>query len=550
MKKYKYITAIILLITLIACDNNKFLEEVPLDFYSPTNSYTKPEHFEAAITDLYNKTRTAFFNADNKNCFSLFGGTDFSRDCRNVGTFSIGDYALLTPLSGQPLYWWTSMYQIISGANVILSRIGAASYTSEDDRNAMIAEARFLRGFAYRTLAYLFGGVPVVLDEITSPKRDFTRATREEVYLQCIDDFKFASITLPDINSVKAQGRVSKEAALHFLAEVYLANKQWNEAIATASQVIDNPNFKLATQRFGSRKSDPGDAYWDLFQINNQNRSSGNKEAIWVAQFEASGYHAVGEGFYMAERIFGPVYWEMKDPDGKAAFIGETTQNGGRGAGYLGPTDYWATTIWQSDWDNDIRNNQYNMIRDYMYDNPKSAFYGKSVAQFPGKVFDTRYYFYPVQSKITTRGNHPDFLYANKATGLLTIYARCTYHDQYYARLAETYLMRAEAYLGKGDKDNAVADVNAVRSRANASPVAPSDVNIDYILDERLRELAFEEPRRLTLSRLGLVYDRTSRLNTYDDGRTIKEYNNLFPIPYSEIERNSQATLEQNPGYH
>ncbi|MGV8091596.1 MAG: RagB/SusD family nutrient uptake outer membrane protein [Mangrovibacterium sp.] len=551
MKRSKYTVILFLLIAFSSCNEDKILEETPLDFYSPENSYTKPEHFEAAITYIYDRTRTAFYNNDVKNAYALFAGTDFQRDARNVGSFSIGDYALLTSLSGQPSYWWTKMYEIISEANVILSRIEGVEYSSESEKNAMIAEAMFFRGLAYRTLGYLFGGVPLVLEEIKSPKRDFTRATRDAVYEQVIADLKYASENLPDINSVKAQGRVSKEAASHFLAEMYLATEQWDNAINEASKVINNPNFELMKVRFGSRKNEPGDVWWDLFQMNNQNRNSGNKEAIWVAQFEVDN-GPQGVGNYKAERIFGCVYWQLKDPKGVNGFIGPTTQNCGRGAGYLGPTDYFTNTIWLSDWDNDLRNNQHNMIRDFIYDNPASSYYGKKVSENPGTVFDTRYYFYPFQSKISTPGNHPDHLYIDKTTGLLSSNAMKTYHDQYFARLAETYLIRAEAYLGKGgdeNKNNAANDINEVRTRVNATPVDPDDVTIDYILDERLRELAYEEPRRLTLARLGMVYERTSKYNTYDDGKTIKPHNELFPIPYSEIERNSQAKLEQNPGY-
>lgn len=76
-------------------------------------------------------------------------------------------------------------------------------------------------------------------------------------------------------------------------------------------------------------------------------------------------------------------------------------------------------------------------------------------------------------------------------------------------RLAETYLIRVEAYLGTGDKTKAAEDINAVRSPANASPVLDGHVTINYILDERMRELGIEEKRRLTLSRLNMVYERT-----------------------------------------
>jgi hypothetical protein len=92
----------------------------------------------------------------------------------------------------------------------------------------------------------------------------------------------------------------------------------------------------------------------------------------------------------------------------------------------------------------------------------------------------------------------------------------------------------------------AAMDINVVRSRANANPVLPAAVNIDFILDERLREFGVEERRILTLMRLGLAYDRVSRLNPFYGPQMLPKYN-LWPIPQAEIEKNNTAKLEQNP---
>jgi hypothetical protein len=115
-------------------------------------------------------------------------------------------------------------------------------------------------------------------------------------------------------------------------------------------------------------------------------------------------------------------------------------------------------------------------------------------------------------------------------------------------RLAETYLLRAEAYLGAQELGLAAADINTVRERANADPITNTDVDIDFILDERARELSMEEFRTLTLMRLGLMYERTRDLNQWS-GATIGEHNNLWPIPQREIDLNTGAELKQNPGY-
>ncbi len=117
-------------------------------------------------------------------------------------------------------------------------------------------------------------------------------------------------------------------------------------------------------------------------------------------------------------------------------------------------------------------------------------------------------------------------------------------------RLAETYLLRVEAYLLNGDKQSAADDINVVRGRAHATPVSAGQVDLDYILDERLRELIIEEPRRLTLNRMDKLVDRTLRYNTFPSTqRTIKEFNRWFPIPQTFIDANFGAKIEQNPGY-
>lgn len=117
-------------------------------------------------------------------------------------------------------------------------------------------------------------------------------------------------------------------------------------------------------------------------------------------------------------------------------------------------------------------------------------------------------------------------------------------------RLAETYLLRAEAYLANNEPQLAADDINALRERANASLVTAGEMDIDYILDERMRELGLEEKRKLTLMRLGLMYDRVLKYNPFYVEEGLEEHFNLWPIPADEIEGNRGAELEQNPGYN
>jgi len=125
-----------------------------------------------------------------------------------------------------------------------------------------------------------------------------------------------------------------------------------------------------------------------------------------------------------------------------------------------------------------------------------------------------------------------------------------TFKDFMVYRLAETYLLRAEAYFKEHDLIKAAEDINAVRNRAHATPVSPDEITMDYILDERARELITEEPRLLTLIRTGTLVDRVRRYNLRADTRaTIQDYHKFWPIPQSAIDANFGAKLEQNKGY-
>lgn len=570
LRKCKYGFLMILFSLMYSCNEKDFLNEVPSDFYSPENSYTTAKNFEAGLTDLYARVRNIHYGGDENMSFFNFLGTDIVHNARGDAA-RLGDYVSeIKPTSTIVKSYWVNWYKIISNANTILSRLDASSLT-EQEKLKVAAEAKFFRGFSYRYLVYLYGGVPLILEEITAPKADFTRASKTDVLNQIVADLTAAASGLPTIDKV-ADGKVSNVVAQHYLAETLVALGRFDEAIKAASVTIDDANTSLMTSRFGSRASQnpfdallkftkPGDVFWDLFQVGNQNRKSGNKEALWVIQMEADipGGFLVTSGFDVNrfERVLSPVAWQLLlDPAGKQGMVNipfSDYNGGGRGVSFIRNSLFFLNELWASDFNNDIRNAPHNIVRDIVFNNPASAYYGKSALLPNGDVNSStwknqNWRWYPYPTKITTPGQHPDGIYENKEKGILKTSAGSTYRDQYMLRLAETYLLRAEAYLGKGDKVNAAKDINEVRARAKANPVADAAVTIDYILDERARELVYEEQRRITLSRTGKLVERVRLHNPLNKGN-IQDYNALFPIPYSEIEANKDAVIEQNPGY-
>lgn len=119
-------------------------------------------------------------------------------------------------------------------------------------------------------------------------------------------------------------------------------------------------------------------------------------------------------------------------------------------------------------------------------------------------------------------------------------------------RLGETYLLLAEAQLQQGKTAAAAATINVLHTRAGAAQVSASQMTLDYILDERARELIGEENRRMTLARTGTLVTRALRLNANDAQHPITgltSINMLLPIPLNDIQLNKDAVLTQNPGY-
>ena len=126
------------------------------------------------------------------------------------------------------------------------------------------------------------------------------------------------------------------------------------------------------------------------------------------------------------------------------------------------------------------------------------------------------------------------------------------FRDEYIIRLAETILLRAEAKMRAGDNAGAASDINKLRERAQCEyKVTAADVNLDLILDERCRELLYEECRWNTLLRMGgkVAIERISKYAYWDTSSLNDRTFNLWPIPQNVIDSNKDVVIEQNPDW-
>lgn len=570
------------LLSVWGCDDAGFLRENPETFYTTDNAFTTPGQVDQVLISAYSQVRDLVGNPDNTSWIGAlrFNGTDMYDVASIRRGNSFNDYGILNPNHGNYYNAYSTFYQLSAKMNLAIYSANSPDlvWGSEEEKAYAIAQAKFFRAFAYRNLGEIFGGVPLVSEVVNESRFNFKRTTRVETYQFAIDDLESSYMDLPETTG--SAGRIVRGAAQHYLSELYLAKgiqlemegkpadaqAAYKKSIEYANSVIDGSVYSLMTDRFGTRKNEnpefyyyedanvskkkhsyeevigvtEGNVYWDLFQEGNINYQDGNKECIWALQIDYAAYKAEDKksrlpyaGFY------GPVF-----RDAAPAHFGKSILEdvGGRGVSFLMPTMYTRDVIYEGKWGKDMRNSEAVFRRMFVASQKTSPYYGKVVPW--EEIYadqNKKSLAYPISCKIST----------DKFTGLNDGENRSNlFRDEYVIRLPETILLRAEAKMRSGDMAGAAADINLLRERAQCEyRVTAGDVNIDLILDERARELVYEEWRWNTLLRMGgtVATDRIKKYAYWPEAQSTLTFEfNLWPIPQTVIDTNKDEKLEQN----
>ncbi|MGG7663304.1 RagB/SusD family nutrient uptake outer membrane protein [Dyadobacter sp. BHUBP1] len=587
----KYILALILLGagTAITSCKETWLKPEPLSFYEPDLTFKDLGGLKATLVACERNLRLEWYGDAmpmiTESIFSdiaVEGTTDKSGPAQNLNLLITPD-AQLNHIDYNRIGWyWLEGYKGIKYANTAISRIDLPTYKNEQEKNELLGAAYFHRAARYYRLTQQFGDVPLILKEINGPKLDFQTTKREVILKKMKEDLEFAEQWVP---AVTDKGTVNKGSVSHLLTKVNLALGLFDDAIKSATNVIDGGTHKLMTSRFGATANDATrNVIWDLHRPQNK-AIAANTEGLMLV-IDRLNVEGNVEGGMLIMRNAVPLWFNnINTPNGKRGTLDtygieiDQVVKYGRGIGRLRPTDYSQNQIWDDK--NDLRHAPGNWMRmeDILYNNPalkgEDSYYGKNLqlknAEGVVLTIDTiRCWFDWPQYKLFVEDP-------------LRIQPQGGNTDWYVFRLAETYLLRAEAYAWKGDLAKAAEDVNVVRARANCAPLAAGKINIGTILDERARELYFEEPRKTELTRIAYIfaqtgkpapngktytldkfsddnyfYDRIMEKNDFynkgvktrhADEYTMSPYHVLWPIPQSAIDGNTQGRINQNKGY-
>lgn len=589
--KYKIGIGLIALFPMVSsCDDAAFLREKPESFYTIENVFKTPGQVKQVITGCYETVRGIYCTSapiffSPMHYYQGSNGTDMFDVPNGRDGQSMNDYSILNSQYNVYNEVYSEFYRLINQANIAIAaaELKQLVWDSEEDKQQTLAEAYFFRAYAYMNLGELFGGVPLVAELTSVPRYDYKRATRLETYQFAIDDFE-KSLVLPETTS--EAGRLVKGAVQHLLCQLYIdrgvtleeegqnSRESYQKALEYANAVIDSGIYSLMKNRFGNRKNEnpvyyyatavqdqtsahtyesagvkmDGNVYWDLFQEGNQDYQNGNTEAIWVAQMDLSLYK---QG-YTANCMLHSCNYSPVARDVQGELMGNMEDVGGNGVTAVMPTFYTRDIIYEGKWGDDMRNSESVFRRSFVGNQKDKTYYGKVVpwdvlykVQNGVKDNQAATYLFPISCKIAT----------DKYTGLEAGDDRSRlFRDDYLVRLPETILLRAEVKWRLGDNSGAAADINLLRERALCGYlVTASDVSLDLILDERARELVYEEHRWNTLLRMGgtVAVDRIKEYSYWDKARTslTKKTFNLWPIPQSVIDTNKDVKLEQNPGW-
>lgn len=512
-------------------------------------SYGTQQVFEGMVNGAYAGMRN-FYGQERGFTVTEFGTDIYTKGSDGSHKY-INDYT--SQLNAGDSYFRENWDFLFRGINIANSAIDQAPRVQMDTtlRAQRVAEAKFLRALSYFDLVQMYGAVPLPLHETTTPSTVATRAPVDSVYDTIIRDLLDAETVLPAVQA-KDYGRATKGAVQHLLAKVYLTRPRGADSLSneTAKQAAgDFANAALYAQKvINSGVYALLPRFADVFDFRNER----NKEVVWSIQYTADPL-TTGDGNQ------GHLFFLM-EYDAQPGMMRDIAN--GRPFKRFRPTTYYL--------------NMFDRTKDSRYNAQFTrVWYANNAATIPKDANGVPKYKVGDTSIVVLASNADTLQYAGKPYLVIPpknytsklFPSLNKFHDPYRAsvnetrgsrdffvmRLAETYLIAAEALLRDGRAAEGLPYINAVRTRAAipgqeaAMQLTLAQFTLTELLNERGRELAGEMMRWFDLTRTWTLLYR-GKLGNSDMRPNVQQFHMLRPIPTTQIDRTS-IPFPQNPGY-
>ena len=534
----KLVILLLALSTTYSCSD--FLDEENLSNVNAEQFYTTADGFASLVNANYAQLKNIY----GKDPWLFVAGTDLYARGRTVEPPGLSTYANLNPASEGVDHLYKTCYVAIQSANMALH------YSTKTEQSSIleqqIAEIKFLRANAFFLLVQTYGGVSLVTEYINSPVVSFERNSAEEVYTFIINELEEA---LPKANATAFNGKINKKAIQHLLAQVYLArgyesfgtSTDFTKAASYADDAIGGQTLTLS--------------YNDLWKPGNEI----NPEIIFSVQYSAASASTDPTNLGHAQGSFFGPYHGGSEVAGNAPYRTYS----------LCPTQFALDLYTEDDtrWNATFMTEVYDRYFDYFDVQDHSSLIIKHYYEPKWHAGDSNYKanYLAAHSGVEyhdygtyAADNNPNFDYQTiplkKFDDPKAPFGKNTNtRDIILARVGETYLIAAEAYYKSGNTNQAIARINEVRRRAGVTPITVSQLDIDFILDEKARETLGEYNRWFDLKRTGKLVERASRHNfLINESNFVGNGGNLKilrPIPQSAIDLNRNENFVQNPAY-
>jgi hypothetical protein len=605
----------ILSVALFSGCTKDYLKPDPLSFYEPEVTFSSRSGLDATVA-LADRHLRSYWSHLTTRDISVPISTEYMLSDIAVssktddGNIFADVSTRLTPTDGMfnndvnmISFFWGETYNGIKYANTITSFIDNVPGLDQTTKQEYLGRAYFHRSFRYLALCFQYGDVPLVTKILRVPKQNYKTTSREAILEMITSDMEKAVEWVPEQSKMDYVGMINKAACRQLLIKCYLATGQWDKAIEQANILIDRSGYSLMNTTFGTFDNPSPvtwpvtrNVIWDLHRPANK-AIAANKEAILVMP-NREGTDATIR--YKSMRNWVPMWNQsaLKSPSGKVLLSVARTDSRyraeydinsavGRGIAMIRPTHFAQYGLWHVDGiddSTDLRHNSKvgNWARMEMlkYNDPTDSYFGKNLRLYNGSTL-------LVTDTIRSWFNWPHYkVYIDDPVFKATPTSNRNdggAADWYCYRLAETFLLRAEAHFYNGNIALATEDVNVVRRRAKCSKLYTT-VNLGDIVNERARELYMEEWRHMELSRIsyslalsnktdewGKTYNVKNlsndsywyqRIQHYSDyynknkvsvrnrSYAIAPNNILWPIPQDAINSNLYGKLRQNSGYN
>ena len=393
-------------------------------------------------------------------------------------------------------YLYDRVYYIVPQTTNILVALNTVDVPNEAQ---ITSELRFIRALAYYYMIDCFGKGVIVNESNFGSTVPLPESNRTELFNYVESELLAIE---PDMPVTTGYGRANKAvvrmllAKLYLNAEIYTGRERWQDALNYTNMVITEGNYRLA----------------DSFVSNFSGDNDTSVEIIFPLIADAVVSQSFGNTTYIVNGSTSTETMNIND---------------------FGTTDAWtghrATKAWYG-----------------LYGNLTTSTDDRA------KLFWTTGHTFEMTDYKAWSNGYPAIKFRNTNFNGTSIATSFSSTDFPMFRLADAYLMYAECVLrgGGGSESQALTYVNDLRTRSHAAPITSSQLNLQFILDERARELNLEGHRRTDLIRFnrftGNAYLWPWKGNSLN-GASIPDTYNVFPIPTTALQSNPNLT--QNPGY-